>query len=586
LLYFFYDFFMQFFPQYGRWLIGEIESVELNDSPPTRAVSSPSPSPTSPIDQQRQQQQQQPTMCPEQMIEKEALYHVVFQGTSLDNDEDDVASHENENDPPPVPPGVPPSPPPALPVEPFTLSVRENKDSVAELALLARLRAGSCVACYSYQDDQHVFATILRICHKKKKNFLLQFWENNNNSTAGQQQQQQQQPADSSSWCDLRRFKFYLVHEPESAASTADTADRNKHLDNPNASQHLPSLVDERAAVRSGSADAAGACATALKETTEMAVQTGASWQEDAQSTPRCSAENLREASTQTDASESQLLSSATTTTSSSPSVSPPKSELKKKGRGGGGGVTEKRKGSSNMRTKKYRNDDEDDESAATAASSEYDHDSDDSDSEDEHKPEEFNWQDYLGRPRKRRATSRFTYGESDDEKPKSKDKKKNKKSADENKSSSNDHLVPSSSSLAATAAASLSSSSVPWYPIITDQAEMEDVHKLAVQAVLEGTHVAVWWPGEKQYFKAEVTEIEKRGRGAMFLLEYDDGDVEWLDLRKNAFLHVAPTSDVDDDKRSSKKGKKKVTRSRSSPAACTSSNISSTTKKRKRHSS
>lgn len=49
------------------------------------------------------------------------------------------------------------------------------------------------------------------------------------------------------------------------------------------------------------------------------------------------------------------------------------------------------------------------------------------------------------------------------------------------------------------------------------------------------GARVAVYWDGEDAFFEAKVTK-ERPHKKKRFFLEYDDGDQEWINLRKNNF--------------------------------------------------
>lgn len=53
------------------------------------------------------------------------------------------------------------------------------------------------------------------------------------------------------------------------------------------------------------------------------------------------------------------------------------------------------------------------------------------------------------------------------------------------------------------------------------------------------GSHVAVWWDGNEQYFNGHITAQRKHIRN--FLLEYDDGKKEWINLAENDFKLLPP---------------------------------------------
>jgi len=57
---------------------------------------------------------------------------------------------------------------------------------------------------------------------------------------------------------------------------------------------------------------------------------------------------------------------------------------------------------------------------------------------------------------------------------------------------------------------------------------------------VLIGSKIGVYWPKDKTYYKARVSDFRRRKNGGNgggeFFLEYFDGDTEWLDLRRHSF--------------------------------------------------
>jgi hypothetical protein len=68
---------------------------------------------------------------------------------------------------------------------------------------------------------------------------------------------------------------------------------------------------------------------------------------------------------------------------------------------------------------------------------------------------------------------------------------------------------------------------------------EMENIVLASDMADVEvGSRVAVYWPGNDQYYEATVTR--ERNKKRPLYLEYDDGDYEWIDLRKHRFRRLA----------------------------------------------
>jgi hypothetical protein len=55
------------------------------------------------------------------------------------------------------------------------------------------------------------------------------------------------------------------------------------------------------------------------------------------------------------------------------------------------------------------------------------------------------------------------------------------------------------------------------------------------------GTRVAVYWDGDDEYFQGTVTK-ERELKRKRFFLKYDDGDREWIDLRRHKFRIVTTT--------------------------------------------
>jgi len=70
------------------------------------------------------------------------------------------------------------------------------------------------------------------------------------------------------------------------------------------------------------------------------------------------------------------------------------------------------------------------------------------------------------------------------------------------------------------------------------------------------GTRVAVWWHGEKRFFKGTVTDTKSKKGVKTFHVTYDDGDKQWLNFEREVFIVLVPPAgmaapsieDLDDD--------------------------------------
>lgn len=67
------------------------------------------------------------------------------------------------------------------------------------------------------------------------------------------------------------------------------------------------------------------------------------------------------------------------------------------------------------------------------------------------------------------------------------------------------------------------------------------------------GTRVAVWWHGEHRFYKGAVTKERTKGKIVQHHIQYDDGDLQWVNFEALAFFvlaqrdGLAPESDVND---------------------------------------
>jgi len=72
--------------------------------------------------------------------------------------------------------------------------------------------------------------------------------------------------------------------------------------------------------------------------------------------------------------------------------------------------------------------------------------------------------------------------------------------------------------------------------------------HNPALSDVKVGTYVAVYWVGDQCYYGGEVTKYmeAENGEKTQFYVAYDDGQNEWVDLRKKCFMMQYRESDDD----------------------------------------
>ena len=66
---------------------------------------------------------------------------------------------------------------------------------------------------------------------------------------------------------------------------------------------------------------------------------------------------------------------------------------------------------------------------------------------------------------------------------------------------------------------------------------ESSEVPHDDVNEVIIGSRIAVWWHADEIYYKANV--MNRRKGQPFFSLHYDDGEEEWLDLKRNPFRFV-----------------------------------------------
>jgi hypothetical protein len=75
--------------------------------------------------------------------------------------------------------------------------------------------------------------------------------------------------------------------------------------------------------------------------------------------------------------------------------------------------------------------------------------------------------------------------------------------------------------------------------PISNDSGNRNDISKISV-----GTRVAVWWPGDEEYYEATV--LKERAHKLPFQIIYDeDKKVEWIDFRKHKFFLLSSPPEV-----------------------------------------
>ena len=69
----------------------------------------------------------------------------------------------------------------------------------------------------------------------------------------------------------------------------------------------------------------------------------------------------------------------------------------------------------------------------------------------------------------------------------------------------------------------------------VNDPATMSAVYSL----IDVGSRISIYWEEDGEFFNATVTDRKLRGKP--FYVEYDDGDEEWIDLRKHKFRLIPP---------------------------------------------
>jgi hypothetical protein len=67
----------------------------------------------------------------------------------------------------------------------------------------------------------------------------------------------------------------------------------------------------------------------------------------------------------------------------------------------------------------------------------------------------------------------------------------------------------------------------------LNEEHEKGDASKVSI-----GCRVAVYWDGDNEYYKGKIMSI-KKDKKASFYLKYDDGEDEWINLRRHKFVHL-----------------------------------------------